>query len=123
MYKIGILEDDIKMGCELQALLEKNGYTGCFIEPAEYQGMDESRLVDRLVGEKLSLLLLDIGLPGFDGIRICKHLRSRTTTPVIMITGDNSELTELVSIQSGADDFVPKPFNTRILLARIEGVL
>ena len=68
------------------------------------------------------MLLLDIGLPGFDGIRICKAFRSKASTPVIMITSDSSELTELMSIQSGADDFVPKPFNTRILLARMEGI-
>ena len=80
-------------------------------------------MTDLLLDADLSLLLLDISLPGFDGIRICKAFRERTGIPVIMITSDNSELTELMSIQSGADDFVPKPFNTRILLARIESVL
>ena len=123
MYKIGILEDDMKMGEELKLFLESNGYIGRFIEPAEYVGMKENQLIDKLIEEKLSLLLLDIGLPGFDGIKICKAYRDKTSTPVIMITSDNSELTELMSIQSGADDFVPKPFNTRILLARMEGVL
>ena len=62
-------------------------------------------------------------MPGFDGIKICKSLRKMSHIPIIIITSDNSELTELMSIQSGADDFVPKPFNTRILLARMEGVL
>lgn len=123
MYKIGILEDDMKMGEELKLFLESNGYIGRFIEPAEYVGLKEDQLIDKLIDEKLALLLLDIGLPGFDGIKICKSYRDKTSTPVIMITSDNSELTELMSIQSGADDFVPKPFNTRILLARMEGVL
>ncbi len=123
MYKIGILEDDMKMGEELKLFLESNGYIGRFIEPAEYVGLKEDQLIDKLIDEKLALLLLDIGLPGFDGIKICKAYRDKTSTPVIMITSDNSELTELMSIQSGADDFVPKPFNTRILLARMEGVL
>lgn len=123
MYKIGILEDDMKMGEELKLFLESNGYIGRFIEPAEYVGLKEDQLIDKLIEDKLSLLLLDIGLPGFDGIKICKAYRDKTSTPVIMITSDNSELTELMSIQSGADDFVPKPFNTRILLARMEGVL
>ena len=122
MDRIGILEDDINMGRELKVFLEANGYEGRFIEPGEYEGLDETSLVDMLVQEKLSMLLLDIGLPGFDGIRICKAFRSKASTPVIMITSDSSELTELMSIQSGADDFVPKPFNTRILLARMEGI-
>ena len=67
MYKIGILEDDMKMGEELKLFLESNGYIGRFIEPAEYVGLKEDQLIDKLIEDKLSLLLLDIGLPGFDG--------------------------------------------------------
>ena len=123
MYRIGILEDDLKIGSELKLFLEKNGYEAEFITPEKYSGINEDKMTDLLLNADLSLLLLDITLPGFDGIRICKAFRDRTGIPVIMITSDNSELTELMSIQSGADDFVPKPFNTRILLARIESVL
>lgn len=123
MEKIGIMEDDLKLGEELKLFLESNGYDARFIEPSEYRGMKEEELIDKLVGEELKLLLLDVGLPGFDGIKLCKLYRERTQSPIIMITSDNSELTELMSIQSGADDFVPKPFNTRILLARMESVI
>ncbi|MBO4390814.1 MAG: response regulator transcription factor [Lachnospiraceae bacterium] len=123
MYKIGILEDDSKLGNELKLFLESNGYEGRYIAPTEYGRFTEKDLIRLLENEKLSLLLLDIGLPGFDGTRICKAFREISTVPVIMITSDNSELTELMSLQYGADDFVPKPFNTRILLARIEMVL
>ncbi|MBP3233909.1 MAG: response regulator transcription factor [Eubacterium sp.] len=123
MYKIGILEDDIKMGGELKVFLDANGHEGIFIEPGEYAGLDEKELISILISKNIDLILLDIGLPGFDGIKICKSLRKMSHIPIIIITSDNSELTELMSIQSGADDFVPKPFNTRILLARMEGVL
>ncbi len=123
MYRIGILEDDLKIGSELKIFLEKNGYEAEFITPERYAGISEDEMTDLLLESDLSLLLLDISLPGFDGIRICKAFREHSGVPVIMITSDNSELTELISIQSGADDFVPKPFNTRILLARIESVL
>ncbi len=123
MYRIGILEDDLKIGSELKIFLEKNGYEAEFITPESYAGISEDKMTDLLLEADLSLLLLDISLPGFDGIRICKAFRERTGVPVIMITSDNSELTELMSIQNGADDFVPKPFNTRILLARIENVI
>lgn len=123
MHKIGILEDDSKLGNELKLFLESNGYEGRYIDPHEYRGSTEKDLIRLLNEEKFSLLLLDIGLPGFDGTRICKAFREQSAVPVIMITSDNSELTELMSLQYGADDFVPKPFNTRILLARIEIVL
>ena len=123
MYRIGILEDDLKIGSELKLFLEKNGYDAEFITPDRYASINEDKMTDLLLGADLSLLLLDITLPGFDGIRICKSFRDHSGVPVIMITSDNSELTELMSIQSGADDFVPKPFNTRILLARFESVL
>ena len=123
MYRIGILEDDLKMGSELKIFLENAGYEVRFIEPAEYKGISEAEMIALLLGEELSLLLLDIGLPGFDGIRVCRELRAKSSFPVIMITSDSSEVTELMSIESGADDFIPKPFNTRILLARMEGIL
>ena len=123
MYRIGILEDDIKVGTELGLFLESSGYEAVLVKPEEYFGSTEKELIELLLSKDLTLLLLDIGLPGFDGIRICKTFREASDVPVVMITSDNSELTELLSIQSGADDFVPKPFNTRILLARIEGVI
>jgi Response regulators consisting of a CheY-like receiver domain and a winged-helix DNA-binding domain len=123
MHKIGIMEDDSKLGNELKIFLEANGYEGRYIATSEYAGFTEKDLIRFLNEEKLSLLLLDIGLPGFDGTRICKAFREQSAVPVIMITSDNSELTELMSLQYGADDFVPKPFNTRILLARIEMIL
>ena len=123
MYRIGILEDDMKIGTELGLFLESSGYEAVLIKPEEYFGSSEKEMTEILLSKKLALLLLDIRLPGFDGIRICKAFREASDIPVVMITSDNSELTELLSIQSGADDFVPKPFNTRILLARIEGVI
>ncbi|MBO7356144.1 MAG: response regulator transcription factor [Lachnospiraceae bacterium] len=123
MYRIGILEDDIKVGTELGLFLESSGYEAVLVKPEEYFGSTEKELIELLLSKDLTLLLFDIGLPGFDGIRICKTFREASDVPVVMITSDNSELTELLSIQSGADDFVPKPFNTRILLARIEGVI
>ena len=123
MRKIGILEDDKKLGEELKLFLESNGYEARLVEPAEYADMTEAELVELLVSEKLHLLLLDIGLPGKDGSHICKEYRAKTDSPVIMITSNNSELTELLCITNGADDFVPKPFNAHILLARTEAVL
>lgn len=123
MKKIGILEDDAKLGEELVYFLETNGYEARLIKPAEYADRSEGDLVELLLSENLHLLLLDIGLPGVDGSHICRAYRAKTESPVIMITSNNSELTELLCIKNGADDFVPKPFNPHILLARMEAVL
>ncbi|MCQ2494672.1 MAG: response regulator transcription factor [Lachnospiraceae bacterium] len=123
MRKIGILEDDKKLGEELKYFLETNGYEVRYFEVEEYVGKPESFLVKLLLEENLHLLLLDIGLPRIDGSHVCKAYRAETDSPVIMITSNNSEMTELLCITNGADDFVPKPFNPQILLARIEMVM
>ncbi len=123
MRKIGIVEDDRKLGEELKYFLETNGYEVRYVDVAEYEGKPESFLVNLLVEENLHLLLLDIGLPRIDGSHVCKSYRGLCQTPVIMITSNNSEMTELLCITNGADDFVPKPFNPQILLARIEMIM
>ena len=123
MRKIGILEDDEAMGKELRYYLESNGYEARWIEPAEYAGKKPEELVKLLLEEKLHLLLLDIGLPGVNGLHVCKEFRSASDCPVIMITSKNDELTELMAINNGADDFVAKPFNPQILIAHMESVL
>ncbi len=123
MYRIGILEDDESLGRELQYFLESNGYEARWITPEEYAGKKADEVVTMLVDANLHLLLLDIGLPGLDGLHVCKQFRQQSEVPVIMITSKNDELTELMSINNGADDFVAKPFNPQILVAHMESVL
>lgn len=123
MKKIGILEDDEVLGRELHYFLESNGYEARLIQPEEYVNRTKQELLSLLIAEKLHLLLLDIGLPGVNGLHLCKEFRARSEVPVIMITSKNDELTELMSINNGADDFVAKPFNPQILIAHMESVL
>lgn len=123
MKKIGILEDDEAMGKELRYYLESNGYEARWIEPKEYAGKKPEELVKLLLEENLHLLLLDIGLPGVNGLHVCKEFRKNSECPVIMITSKNDDLTELMAINNGADDFVAKPFNPQILIAHMESVL
>lgn len=123
MRKIGILEDDEALGNELKYYLETNGYEVRFFMPAEYVGKKESDLLALLLSQELHMLLLDVGLPGFDGLHICKEFREKSEVPVVMITSRNTELTELMSITNGADDFIPKPFNPQILIARMETIM
>ena len=123
MKKIGILEDDEVLGRELQYFLESNGYETRWIAPEEYEDKKAEDVIGLLMRENLHLLLLDIGLPGVNGLHLCKEFRTRSEVPVIMITSKNDELTELMSINNGADDFVAKPFNPQILVAHMESVL
>jgi DNA-binding response OmpR family regulator len=69
------------------------------------------------------LVLLDINLPHIDGYHICKEVRKSSDVPIIIVTSRNSEFDELMSMNFGADDFVTKPYNTQILLARINSLL
>lgn len=123
MKKIGILEDDEVLGKELEYYLESNGYEARWILPEEYCEKKVEEILELLQREGLHLLLLDIGLPGVNGLHLCKQFRQVCEVPVIMITSKNDELTELMSINNGADDFVAKPFNPQILLAHMESVL
>ena len=69
------------------------------------------------------MILLDINLPVLDGYYICREIRSRSDVPIIVVTSRDSEMDELMSMNLGADDFVTKPYNTQILMARIESIL
>lgn len=116
MRRIGIVEDDEKLSAELKLFLEGNGYL------AEVVGENDCT-AERILAKEFHLLLLDIGLPRTDGVYLCREIRKRSELPIIMITSKDTELMELMSISSGADDFVTKPFHVQILLARMERLL
>lgn len=69
------------------------------------------------------LVILDIRLPGIDGLEVCRRLRARSTVPIIMLTALGNELDRVVGLEVGADDYLPKPFSFRELLARVRSVL
>jgi DNA-binding response OmpR family regulator len=77
----------------------------------------------RLDGESVDLVLLDVMLPGIDGFEVCRKLRERMLVPVIMLTARGDDADRIVGLEIGADDYVPKPFNPRELLARMRAVL
>lgn len=115
MYKIYIVEDDDKIKNEIGIFLTNNGYEIQKIEVFE-------NVVENILNSNSDLILLDINLPGYDGYYICKELRKKSDIPIIILTSRNSEIDELMSMNIGADDFITKPFNTQILLARIEAI-
>lgn len=114
--KIVIIEDNPKIRSELKVFLEKYGYTVACIE-------DFENAVQAALKEEPHLILLDINLPAYDGYYICKELRKVSSVPVIVVTSRDSDADELMSMHFGADDFITKPYNTQILLARIGALL
>lgn len=116
MEKILVIEDEIKLRKEVVTLLEKNGYTCDCIESFD-------NVVNEVFRINPNLILLDINLPMYDGFYICKEIRKTSETPIIVVTSQNSDMDELEAMNLGADDFITKPFNPRILLAHIESVL
>ena len=74
-------------------------------------------------GGKIDCVILDVGLPGEDGLSICRRLRGKSTVPIIMVTGRGSDTDRIVGLELGADDYLPKPFNPRELVARVRAVM
>lgn len=116
MQKILIIEDDEKLRNELETFLNKNGFVATSLKKFD-------NAVEDILNEKADLLLLDINLPYTDGEFICKEIRKISNVPIIMVTSRDSEMDELLSLNYSADQYVTKPYNIQILLAKIVGLL
>ena len=116
MQKILIIEDDEKLRNELETFLNKNGFVATSLNKFD-------NAVEDILNEKADLLLLDINLPYTDGKFICKEIRKISNVPIIMVTSRDNEMDELLSLNYGADQYVTKPYNIQILLAKIVGLL
>lgn len=116
MSNIIIIEDDQKIRDELCTLLERYGYDCKAPDKFENCALEVLR-------SGADLCLLDINLPLYDGYHICREIRKSSNIPIIMVTSRDSEVDELMSMNLGADDFIAKPYNTQILLARISSIL
>lgn len=116
MYTILIIEDDEAICRELQMLLQKQGYEAICWNMQE----DIRELVKT---HDPHIILLDINLPQMAGFTVCSQLRSFSKVPIIFVTSRNTDMDELCSMQMGGDDFITKPYNTSILLARIAALL
>ena len=116
MSKIFIVEDEKTIRDELSIFLCRCGYE---VEVTEYF----ENVIESIKKSNCDLILLDINLPVFDGYYICREVRKFSDVPIIVVTSRDSDIDELMSMNLGADDFVTKPYNTQILLARIEAIL
>ena len=116
MFTIMIADDNEQLQNEIGNLLSANGYS--ITKPKEFNNI--ANLVKQ---ENPNLILLDINLPIDDGFKICTEIRSFSQVPIIFITSRNTNIDELMGITLGGDDFITKPYNTHILLARINSIL
>ena len=116
MQKILIIEDDEKLRKELETFLNKNGFIATSLKKFDNAVEDIQKI-------QADLLLLDINLPYTDGEFICKEIRKTSNVPIIMVTSRDNEMDELLSLNYGADQYVTKPYNIQILLAKIVGLL
>jgi len=111
-----VVEDDREISALVARYLRTNE---CRVSLAA-NGRELDRLLD---GAKVDLIVLDLMLPGEDGLSLCKRLRARSPVPIIMLTAKADEVDRILGLEMGADDYMPKPFNPRELLARIRAVL
>ena len=116
MKKLMIIEDSQIIREELKSLLTRYGY-----EVITYENF--GNIIEDIKNENPDLILLDINLPVYDGFYIGREVRKNLNIPIIIVTSRDSEIDELMSMNLGADDFVTKPYNTQILLARISAVI
>ena len=116
MDHILIVDDDPEIRSLLCDYLHKQGYR----TTAAADGRAMRMALDRAAPD---LIVLDLMLPGDDGLTLCREVRSHSDIPIIMLTARGEEIDRIVGLEMGADDYLPKPFNPRELLARIKSIL
>ncbi len=114
--QILILDDDVRLGEMLGEYLGQRGF-GVSVKPTVAEGLAA------LHGSRFDAMILDVMLPDGDGFEVCRRVRSESDIPILMLTARGDETDRIVGLEIGADDYLPKPFNPRELLARLKAVL
>ena len=114
--KLCIVEDEESIRRELECYLAAAGYQVSVIQ-------EFSNAAAKVLEEKPDLVLLDMNLPGVSGLHICEQIRKKSQVPVIFVTGNNTSMDELNCLLRGGDDYVSKPYQLPVLMARIAAVL
>jgi len=115
--RILVVDDDLRLRELLNRYLTEQGLV--------VQVAQDAATMDKLLGrERFDLIVLDLMMPGEDGLSVCRRLRgAKDTIPIIMLTAKGDDVDRIVGLEMGADDYLPKPFNPRELVARIHAVL
>ncbi len=116
MKKILMIEDEAPLTEALSYTLGREGYE---VEVSH----DGASGLEAFEKGGADLILLDLMLPGIDGLEVCRRVRSRSSVPILILTAKDEDIDEVLGLEMGADDYVTKPFNTRKLIARIKAIL
>src|ERR1700732_194396 len=111
-----VVDDDRETRSLIAKYLRGNG---CNVTTAK----DGREMVRAMADQRVDLLILDVMLPGEDGLSLCRKIRSESQVPIIMLTARGEEVDRIVGLEMGADDYLAKPFHPRELLARIRAIL
>lgn len=114
--RILIVEDDERLATLTREYLEGNGFE------VDVEG-DGNRAVDRILNENPDLVILDVMLPGEDGLGVCRRVRPEFSGPILMLTARTDDMDQVVGLEMGADDYISKPVRPRVLLARVRALL
>src|SRR4030095_2749738 len=114
--RVLLVEDDLRLADLVRTYLEGNGFRVI----VEHRG---DRVVQHLQTAAPDLVVLDLGLPGRDGFAVCKELRAASTLPILIVTARDNNIDHVVGLELGADDYVVKPVEPRVLIARIHALL
>ena len=115
--KILVVDDESRMRKLVRDFLTKSGFE--VLEAAD--GIEAINVFD--ANQDIALVILDVMMPGKDGLQVCREIRQTSQIPVIMLTAKSDEQTELKGFDLGADEYISKPFSPRILVARVEAIL
>ena len=115
-YKIMIVEDDASIANLLGSHIEKYGYKTIMVD-------DFDRILDIFIEKNPHLVLLDINLPRYDGYYWCRKIRQKSKNPIILISARDGEMDQVMGIESGADDYITKPFSYGVVMAKIKSQL
>ena len=115
-YKILVVDDEVDIVDFIDGYLTGEGYEVV----KAYDGVEA---LDKMRQDLPDLVVLDVMLPGLDGFEVCKQMRTESTVPILMVTAKDTDVDKIVGLEIGADDYMPKPFNPRELVARIKAIL
>ena len=114
--RILIVEDEVNIATPTKTYLERDGFEVTHV----LTGEDGLRVME---DDPPNLVLLDLNLPGIDGLEVCRRIRATSQVPIIMLTARDDDIDKIVGLEVGADDYVTKPFNARELVARVKAIL
>jgi two-component system OmpR family response regulator len=113
---IAVVEDDPEIRALVAALLRREGF--------DVEACANASELDRAIERRrVDLVVLDLMMPGEDGLSVCRRLRARGDIPILMVTAKSDDIDRIIGLELGADDYLPKPFNPRELLARVRAIL